>query len=184
MDHRRVVGPRGLCRPLDEKQRLPTNTSPLAPCEGCSKAGQRTTSRVSRTGDRAGQVGCRTFGEDLAGSPLRTGPGGPGSLESTSLGPRLGPGSLESASLGPQTPLGVPPQVSRTDSKRSIARLGHYSPRIPGGFTLPHRSDGTLGRGPRSEPRAPMQMVSGALGSLGFRVWGLGFRVWGLGFGV
>ena len=56
------------------------------------------------------------------------------------------------------------------NGKRSIAGLGHYSPRIPGGFTLPHRSDGTLGRGPRSEPRAPMQMVSGALGSLGFRV--------------
>ena len=40
----------------------------------------------------------------------------------------------------------------------------HYSPRIPGGFTLPHRShrsDGPLGRGPRSQPRAPMQMVSG-----------------------
>ena len=50
-----------------------------------------------------------------------------------------------------------------------MAGLGHYSPCIPGGFTLPHRSDGTLGRGPRSEPRAPMQMVSGALGSLGFR---------------
>ena len=63
------------------------------------------------------------------------------------------------------------------DGKRSIAGLGHYSPRKPGGFTLPHRSDGTLGRGPRSEPRAPMQMVSGALGSLGLRVWGLGFRV-------
>ena len=46
-----------------------------------------------------------------------------------------------------------------------------------GSFTLPHRSDGTLGRGPRSEPRAPMQMVSGALGSLliGFRVEGLSF---------
>ena len=53
------------------------------------------------------------------------------------------------------------------NGKRSIAGLSHYSPRIPGGFTLPHRSDGTLGRGLRSEPRAPMQMVSGALGSLG-----------------
>ena len=40
----------------------------------------------------------------------------------------------------------------------------------PGGFTLPHRLVETLGRGPRSEPRAPMQMVSGALGSLGFGV--------------
>ena len=40
MDYCRVVGPRGLCRPLDKKQGLPTNTSPLAPCEGCSKAGK------------------------------------------------------------------------------------------------------------------------------------------------
>ena len=36
MDYCRVVGP------LDEKQGLPTNTSPLAPCKGCSKAGQET----------------------------------------------------------------------------------------------------------------------------------------------
>ena len=40
MDYCRVVGPRGLCRPLDKKQGLPTNTSPLAPCEGCSKPGK------------------------------------------------------------------------------------------------------------------------------------------------
>ena len=51
-------------------------------------------------------------------------------------------------------------------AKKSFAGRRHYSPRLPGGFTLPRRSDGTLGRGPRSEPRAPMQMVSGALGSL------------------
>ena len=40
MDSCRVVGPRGLYRPLDEKQGFPTNTSPLAPCQACSKAGQ------------------------------------------------------------------------------------------------------------------------------------------------
>ena len=41
-----ALGPRGLCRPLDEKQAFPTNTSPLAPCQGCSKAEQsRTTFR-------------------------------------------------------------------------------------------------------------------------------------------
>ena len=40
MDYCRVVGPRGLCRPLDGKQ------GPLAPCQGCSKAEQsRTTFR-------------------------------------------------------------------------------------------------------------------------------------------
>ena len=65
--------------------------------------------------------------------------------------------------------LGLGPSLL-PNGKRSIAGLGHYSPRIPGGFTLPHRSDGTLGRGPRSEPRAPMQMVSGALGSFAFKV--------------
>ena len=43
---------------------------------------------------------------------------------------------------------------------------------FPSPFTgrlYPHRAVGTLGRGPRSEPRAPMQMVSGALGRIGFR---------------
>ena len=51
MDCCRVVGPRGLCRPLDEKQGLPTNTSPLAPCLGCSKAEQsRTTFREEAGG--------------------------------------------------------------------------------------------------------------------------------------
>ena len=35
-----------------------------------------------------------------------------------------------------------------------------------------HRSEETLDRGPRSEPRAPMQLVSGALGSLGMEEWG------------
>ena len=47
-------------------------------------------------------------------------------------------------------------------------------------FTIPRRSDETLGRGPRSEPRAPMQMVGRALGSLGFEVFGKPIlRVWG-----
>ena len=77
--------------------------SKTAPCQGCSKAGQRTTFRVSGAGDRAGKVGGvapRTRPEGagslesdpptnaLAGSPPRTGPGGPGSLESASLGPQ------------------------------------------------------------------------------------------------
>ena len=31
-------------------------------------------------------------------------------------------------------------------NQRLMAGLGHYSPRIPGGFTLLHCSDGTLGR--------------------------------------
>ena len=96
------------------------------------------------------------------------------------------PGPWNLPAWGPDPPGGTPPDPPKKarctqwswvwgpsllpNGKRSIAGLGHHSPRIPGGFTLPHRSDGTLGRGPRSEPRAPMQMVSGALGSLGFRV--------------
>ena len=86
-----------------------------------------------------------------------------------------GPGSLESAGRAPD-----PPSTSRgfgvllspycLTAERSIAGLGHHRPCIPGGFTLPHHPDGTLGRGPRSEPRPPMQMVSGALGSFGFGV--------------
>ena len=39
MDWCGVVGPRGLCRPLDEKKGFPTNTSPLTPCQGCLLAG-------------------------------------------------------------------------------------------------------------------------------------------------
>ena len=34
-----------------------------------------------------------------------------------------------------------------TTAETSCAGRRHYSPRLPGGFTLPHRSDGTLGRG-------------------------------------
>ena len=153
MDYCRVVGPRGLCRPLDKKQGLPTNTSPLAPCEGCSKAGKERLFAFQGQ-DRAGQAGWRgcllgpaqkapgrqpgtqnlvdtseTTWKLWPGSPPRTGPGGPGSLESASLGPRRkcvfwpllgkiggvprtgpgGPGSLESASLGPQNPWAYPP---------------------------------------------------------------------------
>ena len=101
---------------------------------------------------------------------------------------------LDSARLGPQTRLGVPPtpptdpkkarppQSLLPNGKRSMAGLGHFRPCIPGGFTLPHCSDGTLGQGPRSEPRAPMQMVSAALGSLGSRVEG--FFLGGRGGGV
>ena len=67
----------------------------------------------------------------------------------------------------PKGPPGFGVHLYCLTAERSMAGLCHYSPRIPGGFTLPHRFDGTLGRGPRSEPRAPTQMVSGALGSLG-----------------
>ena len=78
-------------------------------------------------------------------------------LESASLGgapqtPTAQKGSLEFGSLGPPQ---TPQKSTAPTAERSIAEQRHYGPRIPGGFTLPHR---------------PMQMVSGALGSFGFRV--------------
>ena len=116
----RVVGPRGLCRPLDEKQATNKQLGPRA---------------LSRLQGRAGQG---------RGTP-------PKSTDDTN---GRGFGVL----------------LYCLTATKSFAGRRHYSPRIPGGFTLPHRLVETLGRGPRSEPRAPMQMVSGALGSLGFRV--------------
>ena len=64
MDYCRVVGPRGLCRPLDEKQGFPTNTSPLAPCQGCSKAEQSRATFREEAGGRAGRESAEEFGRD------------------------------------------------------------------------------------------------------------------------
>ena len=59
---------------------------------------------------------------------------------------------------------------------KSIAGRSHYSPRIPGGFTLPHCSDGTLGRG------ASSAHAHGQRRSRQLRLENLGFRVvWGSG---
>ena len=66
-------------------------------------------------------------------------------------------------------------EVADQDKRAKAARQGRAGQGRAGQgragqqrFTLPHRLVETLNRGPRSEPRAPMQMVSGALGSLGF----------------
>ena len=155
---------------------------------------QRTTFRVS--GQETGQVGGVAPSDPPRSLAGRRGAGSPPPRipaicqipkTAKNVPPRTGaggPGALDSASLGPQTPLGgtpTPPKSAKKcvlagfsrkfgvhpNGKRSMAGLSHYSPRIPGGFTLPHRSDRTLGQEPRSEPRAPMQMVSGALGSFG-----------------
>ena len=201
MDSCRVVGPRGLCRPLDEKQGFPTNTSPLAPCQGCSKA-EHKAGRLFEA-RQASTAGRQPF---FAGSPPSL---KPVSLEHQDgqVAPHIGSHWVRRPRAPGICQAGAPDPPGKTkklhwcgiwgpsllpNGKRSMAVLGHFSPPIPGGFTLPHRSDETLGRGPRSEPRAPMQMVSGALGTLGLgglgfrglelRVEGLGFRVWGLGF--
>ena len=111
MDWCGVVGPRGLCRPLDEKKGFPTNTSPLAPCQGCSRphtgldlgrAGQGRTGGQGRAG-RAGQ-GRAGKGEGGAG---RTGPGGTGARARPS-----GPG-------GGHRPLwGYPPDPLKKHKRR------------------------------------------------------------------
>ena len=171
MDWCRVVGPRGLCRPLDEKQRFPTRNSLLTPCKGRSKfpvtAGVAT-ARLEVNLSLKEALEPRLLGGVLGGL------GGPGSQDPLGLICRPPPPKSDQSLVNG----GVYCLTAEKSGRR------HYSPRIWGGFALPHHSDETLGRGLRSEPRAPMQMVGGILDSLGFRVWGLGFVVWGAGFGV
>ena len=123
MDWCRVVGPCGLCRPLDEKHGFPANTPHLAPCKGRLKG---TRAGQGRAGSRAGQ-------------------------------------RQRAAAAG-------------RAQGRAQGRAGGQGARGHGARTLPHRSVETLGRGPRSKPRAPMQIVSSALSSLGFRALGFFFE--------
>ena len=119
--------------------------------------------------------------------PVRAGQGRAGRGQGRSALTHNTPAAWNSPAWGPRPPSKYPsrpPKKAQTTptvvgfgvllycltAKKSFAGRRHYSPRVPGGFTLPHRAVGTLGRGPRSKPRAPMQMVSGALGSLGLRV--------------
>ena len=161
----RVVGPRGLCRPLDEKQGFPTNTSPLtllglleSRAKGdfsrfrAGQAGSAKGRPGQQAGDRAEEGRAKqAYSEEIGGVALSDPP----------RKPRV-PGICQP---GAQTPLEVPCLGGRNRAK---SLQSSYT----GGFTSLHRSDETLGRGPRSKPRAPMQMVSGALGSLGLRVLG------------
>ena len=88
--------------------------------------------------------------------------------------PRTLQGSLEVAHQGRagQRRAGAPAQ----QGSRAAGQLGRQAGerRRAGGQEAKqgHRSEETLDRGPRSEPRAPMQLVSGALGSLGMEEWG------------
>ena len=134
------------------KEGFPTNISPLAPCQGCSKAEQSST----------------TFREEIVAFCV-TGGAWTGAPDPPGGTPQTPPSTDPKKHVAPNDK-GFGVLLYCLTARGQIAGLGHYSPRIPGSFTLPHRSDGTLGRGPRSEPRAPMQMVSGALKSLGFRV--------------
>ena len=78
--------------------------------------------------------------------------------------------SLESASLRSPTPFGVRPRPpgGQTQKHPNGEALLPNGREVRSG--VQSASTDTLGRGPRSEPRAPMQTVSGALGSLGCRV--------------
>ena len=117
--------------------RLEASTEP-APFQGCSKAGQ----------SRAGQGRAARPGQGRAGQgcPRQARPGRQGRAGQF----RAGPWNLPT--WGPRPPPGQTRVISVPVYREAF---------------LPHRFDRTLGRGPRSEPRAPMQMVSGALGSLG-----------------
>ena len=174
MDYCRVVGPRGLCRPLDEKQGFPTNTSPLAPCEDCSKACKE------RLFEFQGRRQGRLVQKPEGGAGLGTsGPGGPGSLElpkmfvfghfsGTLAGspPRTGAGSprsLDSASLGPQTPLGGTPHTPKSAKKcvlagfsRKLAGWPLGPARVPG-FCQPGAPDrpGGTPQTPQDRPKTP-----------------------------
>ena len=147
----------------------------LAACAGCStrSKGSQQALRLShpvRVARNFSRKGWWLFFKD--GSGQGQGRAGPG---------QAGQGQAGICQPGAPNFLGVP-QTPRTDqhhvngqgfgvllycltAERSTAGLGHCGPCRPGTFT--RRSDGTLGRGPRSEPRAPMQMVRRALGSLG-----------------
>ena len=57
-----------------------------------------------------------------------------------------------------QTREGRAGQEGKAEKGRAGQRAASPQPPYTGGLYPPHRSDGTLGRGPRSEPRAPMQM--------------------------
>ena len=132
---------------IDEKQGFPTNDPPRATIAICSSSGPDRVPGAGQ-GGRARRRGRAV--EDLpVGQTLLGAPRDP--LKKHKRRQWRGCGVL----------------LYCLTAKKSFAGRRHYSPRLPGGFTLPRRSDGTLGRGPRSEPRAPMQMVSGALGSLG-----------------
>ena len=99
----------------------------------------------------------------LAGSPLQTGPERPGSLNLPAWSPRPPWGYRPDTQDRPKhiNGEGFGVHLHCLTAERSIAGLDHYRPCIPGGFALPHRSDGTLGRGPRRSRQ--------------FRVSGLGF---------
>ena len=214
----RVVGPRGLCRPLGEKQVSNKQPGPHALLglldvlgregrAGQGRAGQGRAGRQGRAGQgragqgragqgragrgRAGQgrqAGQGRAGQGRAGRQGRAGQGRAGQGRQAGQG-RAGQGRAGAGQAGQGRgqgragQAGTPAKSTDDTNGRGFGLLLYCQRQRShsrGGVTtvlvhrealpLPHRLVETLGRGPRSEPRAPMQMVSGALGSLGFRV--------------
>ena len=156
MDWCRVVGPRGLRRPLDEKQ--VSNKRALSGLLDVLTQGRAGQSRAGQ--GRAGQ----------ARGQGRAGQGRAGQGKGTAQG-RAGQGRAGQRRAG-QGRAGQRGQAGQGRAAAQQGAAGQLGSRasLQSSYTgrlYPHRSDGTLGRGPRSQPRAPMQMVSGGLG---FRV--------------
>ena len=146
MDWCGVVGPRGPRRPLDEKKGFPTNISPLD--EKCTfyekNLSPQTRLDLARNGSilqgRTGALAAPVPGVCDFGAPRP--PGGYPPV------PQDEPKHIDGRGFGIY--------LYCPTAERSFAGRRHYSPLLPGGFTLPHRSDATLGRGLRSKPRTPI----------------------------
>ena len=115
-------------------------------------SGQARGGAASRRGRPLGPA--RRPQRELAGSPPAWGP----SPKLPKMCVRWASNKLTSSGfpgMAPDSPGGTP-RPPRTDQKKHVVLGPNFNGRL-------------YPRGPRSEPRAQMQMVSGALGSLGFR---------------
>ena len=140
VDYCRVVGPRGLCRPLDEKQGLPTNISPFAPARFARKQGKGRPGPAGGVAPSDPPRKLRLLAEALEVEDQEGGnwQGRPIGQAQEAPGPWNLPAPwVWGSSLLP-------------NSKRSIAWLGHYSPRkreaLPSLTVVTRRSAGGLGR--------------------------------------
>ena len=146
------------------------NNLALAPCQGCStcyRGGQGTAGRARQSTARHGTAWHGTHGTARQGraGQGRAGRQGQGQGQGQGLGQGQGQGQGQGRAGRGGAGQGRAPKKATVEvhlycltAERSFAGRRHYSPRVPGSFTLPHRAVGTLGRGPRSEPRVPMAL--------------------------
>ena len=143
MDWCRVVGPRPV--PASRREaRFPTNNLPLTPCE---------------VGSKCKHLGPAQDPWNLSARPPWRHPTRPPAT--TPKNHRFG---LDGRGFGVFILTGwLTPGLCESWPS-------HFRSRIPGGFTLPHRSDETLGRETRSKPRAPVPSAGlSAVSGLGSR---------------